>query len=43
MLEVLECNFFEYKIEWVFKIKKMILLYGELLIEDEKLMRKICK
>ncbi|CAC6998633.1 malate:quinone oxidoreductase 2 [Staphylococcus aureus] len=42
-LEVLERNFPEYKTEWAPKIKKMIPSYGESLIEDEKLMRKIRK
>ncbi|EGG97457.1 putative malate dehydrogenase (quinone), partial [Staphylococcus warneri VCU121] len=42
-LEVLEKNFAEYADEWKPLIKKMIPSYGESLIEDEQLMRKIRK
>lgn len=42
-LEVLERNFPEYKNEWEPKIKKMIPSYGESLIHDAELMKKIRK
>ena len=42
-LEVLERNFPEYTSDWKPKIKEMIPSYGESLINDEQLMRKIRK
>ncbi|MDU2082355.1 MAG: L-lactate dehydrogenase (quinone) [Staphylococcus epidermidis] len=42
-LEVLEKNFPEYAKDWEPKIKKMIPSYGESLIDDVQLMRKIRK
>ncbi len=40
-LEVLEKNFPEYESEWTPKIKEMIPSYGESLIDDTELMKKI--
>lgn len=42
VLEVLEKNFVDDKEVWEFVVKEMVLIYGCLLINDEKLMREIC-